>query len=99
MTGDTVPGRGIAGRAPWRYTAEVEAATRDVRDRIRGVDPRLRIAVFRPEIDAIRRLEAELNAHRVAHQLPEPEIYHRVRGHRRRSLALARVAARPTPRS
>jgi len=93
MTATPFPA-GASPVAPLAYTPEVEARTRDVRDRIRGVIPDFEWPLFAPEIDAIRRLKAERNAIVLAHNYQTPEIYHGVADIVGDSLALAREAAK-----
>jgi quinolinate synthase len=74
------------------FTAEVEARTALIYDKVKNIIPNVEWQMFAPEIDAINRLKRERNAIVLAHNYQSPEIFHGVADILGDSLALAREA-------
>jgi quinolinate synthase len=74
------------------FTAEVEARTALIYDKVKNIIPNVEWQMFAPEIDAINRLKRERNAIVLAHNYQSPEIFHGVADIVGDSLALAREA-------
>jgi len=102
LTGDAdkcrMPGHGADSPLPQArelaYTAEVEAATAHLYERVRDVVPAVEWPLYAPFIHAINRLKAERGAVILAHNYMTPEIFACVGDLRGDSLQLAREAAR-----
>ncbi len=97
-----IPGHGADSPPPaereLRYTAEVEAATAHLYERVRDVVPAVEWPLFAPFIHAINRLKIERDAVVLAHNYMTPEIFACVGDIRGDSLQLAREAARTDAR-
>jgi len=76
------------------YTAEVEARTAHLYERVQRVVPAVEWPVYAPDIDAILELKQRRRAVVLAHNYQTPEIFHTVADIVGDSLALAREAAR-----
>jgi quinolinate synthase len=76
------------------FTAEVEARTAHLYQRVQRVVPAVEWPVYAPEIDAILELKQRRRAVVLAHNYQTPEIFHTVADIVGDSLALAREAAR-----
>lgn len=102
LTGDAdkcrMPGHGADSPLPQgrelAYTAEVEAATAHLYERVRDVVPAVEWPLYAPFVHAINRLKAERRAVILAHNYMTPEIFACVGDLRGDSLQLAREAAR-----
>ncbi len=102
LTGDAdkcrMPGHGADSPLPQgrelAYTAEVEAATAHLYERVRDVVPAVEWPLYAPFVHAINRLKAERGAVILAHNYMTPEIFACVGDLRGDSLQLAREAAR-----
>ncbi len=82
------------GSAALGFTADVEAATAQVWDKVRTRVTPLEWRLHAPVIEEIRRLKRERDAVILAHSYMTPEIFHGVGDFTGDSLALAREAAR-----
>ncbi|MBU6377809.1 MAG: quinolinate synthase NadA [Gammaproteobacteria bacterium] len=93
-----MPGHGADSPLPQErelaYTAEVEAATAHLYERVRDVVPAVEWPLYAPFVYAINRLKAERGAVILAHNYMTPEIFACVGDLRGDSLQLAREAAR-----
>ena len=97
-----IPGHGgdsplPAGRE-LAFTAEVEAATAPLYERVRDVVPAVEWPLFAPFVHAINQLKRERDAVILAHNYMTPEIFACVGDIRGDSLQLAREAARTSAR-
>lgn len=75
------------------FTPEVEAATRPIFERLRGVLPEIEWPIHAPYVAAINELKLKRNAVILAHNYQTPEIFHGVADIAGDSLALATQAA------